>query len=142
METGTPRGGTARSGDFVEQDDGPASISSWTGARFRRGAANEPTEHLVVYTDVGAPEAMPFTPENLNRLNEVSGLTGETVPASGLTIVEGWFPVIRSTSLAAADARGSVTYGTTGTGADEAASSWARSAAGRARTTAPAPPAQ
>ena len=116
-ETGTPRGGSsARSGDFAEQDDGPAPIAGWTGVRFRRGEA---AEHLVVYTDVGAPEAMPFTPENLNKLREVSGLTGETVPAPGLTIEAPYWPAIRSTSLAPPPPRGSVTYGTTGSGAEE-----------------------
>ena len=73
-------------------------------------------EHLVVYTDVGAPQLMAVTPENLNRLREVSGLTGETIPAPGLTVQDSWLTVIRSTSLAAASPRGSVTYGTTGTG--------------------------
>lgn len=81
-ESGTPRGGSARTGDFAEQEDGPAAIAGWTGAPFRRGAA---TERLVVYTDVAAPEGTAFSPENLNRLREVNGLTGETVPASGLS---------------------------------------------------------
>ena len=61
-ETGTPSGGSARSGRFVEGEDAPAGIDGWHGARFGRGAA----ERLTVYTDVGPPEAMPFTPENLN----------------------------------------------------------------------------
>ena len=112
-EAGTPRGGTARDGDFVAQDSGPGAIAGWTGARFRRGEA---AEHLVVYTDAGPPEVMAFIPENLNRLNEVSGLTGESVPESGLDIETAWLPVIVSTSLAAASPRGSVTYGATGTG--------------------------
>ena len=114
-ETGTPRGGTARTGEFARQANGPRPIAGWTGSRFRRGAA---AEHLVVYTDAGAPMAMPFTPENLNRLREVSGLTGETVPASGLAIRTGYWPVIRSTSLAAAPENGSVTHNATGTGTD------------------------
>ena len=114
-ETGTPRGGVARSGAFAIQSDGPRPIAGWTGSRFRRG---ETAERLVVYTDVGAPEAAAFTPENLNRLNEVSGLTGETVPASGLAIETGYWPVIRSTSLAAAPANGSITHPAEGTGAD------------------------
>ena len=111
-----PQGGSARSGEFVVEDDGPAPISGWSGVRFLRGEAGE---HLVVYTDVGVPQAMAVTPENLNRLREVSGLTGDTIPAPGLTVEDSWFPVIRSTSLAAASPRGSVTYGTTGTGGDE-----------------------
>ena len=114
-ETGTPRGGAARAGAFAIQSSGPRPIAGWPGARFRRGEA---TEHLVVYTDVGAPEAAAFTPENLNRLREVSGQTGETVPASGLAIESGWYPVIRSTSLAAAPANGSVTHQAEGTGAN------------------------
>ena len=61
---------------------------------------------------------MAFTPENLNRLREVSGLTGETVPASGLAIEAGWFPVVRSTSLAAAPQGGSITHQAVGTGAN------------------------
>ena len=138
-ETGTPRGGSARSGEFVIEDNGPALISGWSGARFLRGEAGE---HLVVYTDVGVPQPMAFTPENLNRLREVSGLTGETIPAPGLTVLDAWFPVIRSTSLAAASPRGSVTYGTTGTGVDEASNSRAHSRARRARTAVPAAPAR
>ena len=114
-ETGNPRNGTARSGEFSEEDTGPAEITGWTGARFRRGEA---AERLVVYTDVSEPEAMAFTPENLNRLREVSGLTGETVPASGLVIEAGWFPVVRSTSLAAAPRGGSITHPAEGTGAN------------------------
>ena len=114
-ESGTPRGGNARTGDFAEQEDGPAAIDGWTGARFRRDAT---AEHLVVHADVGAPEAVAFTPENLNRLNEVSGLTGETVPASGLEIPDAWWSVIRSVSLAAAPAGGSITHTSEGTGAD------------------------
>ena len=114
-ETGTPLGGTARAGDFTEQEDGPAAIAGWSGARYERAAA---MEKLVVYTDVGAPEAMAFTPENLNRLREVSGLTGDTVPASGLEIETGWHPAIRSTSLDAAPANGSITHPAVGTGAN------------------------
>ena len=106
--------GGARSGEFSEETGGPAAIAGWPGARFARGE----TERLAVYTDVTAPEAMPFTPENLNRLTEVSGLTGETVPASGLAIEQGWLPVIRSTSLAAAPANGSITHPSEGTGAN------------------------
>ena len=112
-EAGTPRGGTARGGDFVAQAHGAGAIAGWTGARFRRGEA---AESIVAYTDAGPPEAMAFTPENLNKLREVSGLTGESVPASGLAIETAWLPVIASTSLAAAGPRGSVTYGPTGTG--------------------------
>lgn len=115
-ESGTPRGGSARTGDFAEQEDGPAAIGGWAGARLRRGTT---AEHLVVYADVGAPEAVAFTPENLNRLNEVSGQSGETVPASGLDIQDAWWPVIRSTSLAAAPPGGSITHTSEGTGADE-----------------------
>ena len=115
-ERGTPRGGSARTGDLAEQENGPAAIDGWAGARFRRGTA---AEHLVVYADVGAPEAAAFTPENLNRLSEVSGLTGAAVPASGLDIRDAWLPVIRSASLAAAPAGGSITYTSEGTDADE-----------------------
>ena len=115
METGTPSGGTARSGAFAPDGDGPRPIAGWSGARFERA---EGTEKLVVYTDVGAPEEAAFTPENLNRLREVSGLTGETIPASGLAIETGWYPAIRSTSRAAAPANGSITYPAEGTGAD------------------------
>ena len=104
------------SGSFAEREDGPASIAGWTGARFERGAA---VERLVAYTDIGVPEAMAFTPENLNRLNEVSGLIGEAIPETGLAVVAANWPVVRSTSLEAAPARGVVTHGTTGTGADE-----------------------
>ena len=72
-----------------------------------------------MYSDVAEPEAMAFTPENLNRLNEVSGLTGEAVPSSGLEVQDVWWPVIRSTSLAAAPPGGSITHSSEGTGADE-----------------------
>ena len=115
-EGGTPRGGSARSGDFAEEEEGPAAIAGWTGARFGRGTAGE---YLVVYTDVGAPEAMAFTPENLNRLREVSGLTGEAIPETGLDVVAAYLPLIGSTSLAAASPNGSVTYGAGGTAAEE-----------------------
>ena len=114
-ESGTPLGGTARSGAFALDNDSPRLIDGWTGARYERTAA---MEKLVVYSDVGAPAAMAFTPENLNRLREVSGLTGETVPASGLAIETGWHPVIRSTSLDAAPANGSITHPAVGTGAN------------------------
>ena len=115
-ESGTPRGGSARTGNLAEQEDGPAAVGGWAGARFRRGTT---AEHLVVYANPDAPEAVAFTPENLNRLNEVSGLTGETVPASGLDIQDAWLPVIRSVSLAAAPPGGSITHTSEGTGADE-----------------------
>ena len=104
------------SGSFAEREDGPGSIAGWTGARFERGAA---VERLTVYTDIGVPEAVAVTPENLNRLNEVSGLTGEAIPETGLAVEVAYWPVVRSTSLEAALARGSVTYGTMGTGVDE-----------------------
>ena len=106
--------GRSRTGAFADEEDRPVRIAGWTGARFTRGG----DEELVVYADMGAPEAMPFTPGNLNRLREVSGLSGETVPASGLAIETGYWPVIRSTSLAAAPANGSVTHNAQGTGAD------------------------
>ena len=105
--------GGSRTGAF-EEADRPTRITGWTGARFGRGE----DEELVVYADMGAPEAAPFTPGNLNKLREVSGLGGETVPASGLAIETGYWPVIRSTSLAAAPANGSVTHNAQGTGAD------------------------
>ena len=112
-ESGTPRGGSARSGAFAEQEDAPAAIAGWTGVRFQRATAKE---SLAVYSDVGAPREMAFIPENLNKLDEVSGLTGDTVPASGLDIDEtAWLPVILSTSLTAAPANSSVTY-SAGTG--------------------------
>ena len=115
-ESGTPRGGSARTGDLAEQEDGPAAIDGWTGLRLRRGTT---AEYLVVYADPGAPQAMAFTPENLNRLSEVSGLMGETVPEAGLEIEAGWLPVIRSVSLMAAPAGGSITYTSEGTAPDE-----------------------
>ena len=52
------------------------------------------------------------------RLREVSGLSGETVPASGLAIRSGWYPAIRSTSLTAAPEGGSVVYNAQGAGAE------------------------
>ena len=113
-ETGTPSGGAARSGDFTAEKPDPAAIAGWTGARLARGE----TERLTVYTDVAAPEAMAFVPDNLNRLREVSSLSGDTVPASGLAIESAWHPVIRSTSLAAAPAGGKIEYNARGTGAD------------------------
>ena len=106
-ETGTPSGGTARGGAFAAGDVEAAPIAGWSRVRFERGAG---METLVVYTDVGVPESAAFTPENLNRLREVSGLTGETVPVSGLAIETGWHPVIRATSLDAAPAGGSITH--------------------------------
>ena len=114
-EGGMRQGGNA-GGSFAEREDGPAPIAGWTGARFERGTA---IERLTVYTDVGAPEAMAFTLDNLNRLNEVSGLTGAAIPDSGLAVEAAYWPLVRSTSLAAAPARGSVTHGAMGTGADE-----------------------
>ena len=115
-EGGTPRSGSARSGELVEEEEGPSAIAGWTGARFRRGEAGE---RLVVYSDVDAPEAMAFVPENLNRLREVSGLTGEAVPEAGLAVEVAYLSLIGSTSLAAASPNGSVTYGAQGTGAEE-----------------------
>ena len=115
-EDGTPQGGSARSGAFVEEDDGPAAIAGWTGARFARGEAGE---RLVVYTDVGAPEAAAFTPENLNRLAQVSGLSGDALPETGLAVVPAYYPLVASTSLAAASPNGSATHRSQGTGADE-----------------------
>ena len=103
-------------GSFAEREEGPASIAGWTGARFERGAA---VERLMVYTDIGAPEAMAFTPENLNRLTEVSGLIGEAIPETGVAVEAVYWPVVRAISLEAAPARGSVTHGPTGTEADE-----------------------
>ena len=113
-ETGTPQGGAARSGDFTAEKPDPAAIAGWTGARLARGE----TERLMVYADVAVPEAMAFVPDNLNRLREVSGLSGDTVPASGLPVQGAWHPVIRSTSLAAAPAGGRIEYNAQGTGAD------------------------
>ena len=40
-ESGTPRGGSARSGDFAEREDAPAAIAGWTGVRFQRATAKE-----------------------------------------------------------------------------------------------------
>ncbi len=73
-ETGTPTGGsTARSGDFAMQDEGPAMIAGWTGAKFMRGTA---TEYLTVYTDVTAPTPSAFNTANVQK---VTGGTSETV---------------------------------------------------------------
>ena len=117
VTVGVTEGGMRQSGNaggsFAEREDGPAPIAGWTGARFERGPA---IERLTVYTDVGAPEAMAFTPENLNLLNEVSG---EVILEGGLAVEAAYWPLVRSSSLAAAPARGSVTHGATGTGADE-----------------------
>ncbi len=114
-EGGAPQGGSARSGDFAAQESGPAAIPDWSGARFRRGEA---PEELVVYTDIGAPEAFAFTPENLNRLAEVNGLTGDALPEAGLAIAAAYHPLVVSTSLAAASPNGSATHRAQGTGAD------------------------
>ena len=120
VTVGVTEGGMRQSGNaggsFAAREDGPAPIAGWTGARFERGTA---IERLTVYTDVGPPEAMAFTPGNLNRLNEVSGLSGEAIPEGGLAVEAAYWPLVRSTSLEAAPARGSVTHGATGTGADE-----------------------
>lgn len=113
-EAGTPRGGSARSGAFIGQEAGPAAVAGWTGGRYGRGTAGE---SLVVYTDVDAPEAMAFTPENLNRLREVSGLTGEAIPDAGLPVVAAYLPLVGSTSLAAASPNGSARHVAQGTGA-------------------------
>ena len=115
-ESGMRQDNGTAGGSFAEREDGPGSIAGWTGARFERGEA---VERLTVYTDIGAPEAVAFTPGNLNRLNEVSGLAGEAIPETGLAVEAAYWPVVRSTSLEAAPARGSVTHGPTGTGADE-----------------------
>ena len=115
-EGGTPQGGSARSGEFAEQEAGTAAIQGWAVARFRRG---EPPEELVVYTDIGVPEAVAFTPENLNRLAEVSGLTGDALPETGLVIEAAYHPLVVSTSLAAASPNGSATHRAQGTGEDE-----------------------
>ena len=115
-ETGTPRSGTARSGKFLKEGDGPGRDRGLDRGPVPAGARR--FERLVVYTDVAEPEAMAFTPENLNRLREVSGLTGKTVPASGLAIDAGWLPVVRSASLAAASSGGSITHPSEGTGAN------------------------
>ena len=53
------------------------------------------------------------------RLRYETGLTGETVPASGLDIQDAWWPVIRSTSLAGPPPGDSITHTSEGTGADE-----------------------
>ena len=120
VTVGVTEGGMRQSGNaggsFAEREDGPAPIAGWTGARFERGTA---IERLTVYTDVGPPEAMAFTPDNLNRLNEVNGLTGAAIPEGGLAVETAYWPLVRSTSLAAAPARGSVTHGATGTGAGD-----------------------
>ena len=105
--------GGSRTGVF-EEGDRPARIDGWTGVRFKRGEGEE----IVVYADMAAPEAVAFTPENLNRLDGVSGLSGETIPASGLAIEAGYWPLIRSTSLTAAPRNGSITHNAEGTGAD------------------------
>lgn len=114
-EAGTPQGGSARSGAFAEEDDGPAAIAGWTGARFARGEAGE---HLIVYTAVGAPVAAAFTPENLNRLAQVSGLSGEALPEAGLAIVPAYHPLVVSTSLPAASPNGTAMHVAQGTGQD------------------------
>ena len=73
-ETGTPTGGsTARSGMFAMQDEGPAMIAGWTGAKFMRGTA---TEYLTVYTDVTAPTPSTFNTANVQK---VTGGTSESV---------------------------------------------------------------
>ena len=48
----TVSGGTG-TGVFVKQEEGPPSIKGWAGARFTRGEA---TEHVTVYTNIGAPK--------------------------------------------------------------------------------------
>lgn len=60
---------------------------------------------------------MAFTLENLNRLREVSGLTGDAIPDAGLPVVAAYLPLVGSTSLAAASPSGSATYVAQGTGA-------------------------
>ena len=45
-------------GAFVKQEEGPPSIKGWPGARFTRGEA---TEHVTVYTNIGAPKPTLFS---------------------------------------------------------------------------------
>ena len=79
-ETGDPDGADpARAGAFTKQATGPASISEWTGQKFARGDATDPTvEHMTVYTDIDAPE-----PKAFNELNVEAALDLDDVTIGG-----------------------------------------------------------
>ena len=71
--------GDSRTGDFEKQEEGPPSIKGWAGARFTRGEA---TEHVTVYTNIGAPKPTLFSEvddyDNLTAglLTDISTITG------------------------------------------------------------------
>ena len=79
-ETGTPASGTARSGDFVQQMEGPSSITGWAGASLVRdtGTVAIPDtriENVAVYTDIAAPTSLSFNTANVAMLAGASALT-------------------------------------------------------------------
>lgn len=98
-----------RSGDFEMQEEGPAAIEGWTGARFTRGTA---TEHLTVYTDIDAPEPMAFDQENVRMLKGATDVTvTDRVLNLGGSPAAGLLAHAISTSLAAA-AKGAMSVNT------------------------------
>ena len=51
----------------MKQEEGPPSIKGWAGALFTRGEA---TEHVTVYTNIGAPTPTLFSEvDGYDRLN-------------------------------------------------------------------------
>ena len=60
-------------GDFEMTEPDPASIMGWSGARFVRDTSTADTpdtaiEHVVVYTDIEAPEMLAVNGDNVEKL--------------------------------------------------------------------------
>ena len=50
---------------FKKSETAPPSISRWDGSMWTRGTA---TEHVTLYTNIAAPEAVAFNMDNLNKI--------------------------------------------------------------------------
>ena len=100
---------------YAKQDTGPSAIDGWDGSRWSR-AATRATEHLTVYTDIGAPTPMAFETANVQKL---AGATGVTVAAGGVVDLVNTRALLanaKATSLTLPDEGATTMYPGTATG--------------------------
>ena len=88
ITTLTATGGTS-TGVFAKQEEGPPSIKGWAGARFTRGEA---TEHVTVYTNIGAPKPTLFSEVEAYDEDSASGGVLAIVPDHASLAASDSFP--------------------------------------------------
>ena len=85
----------------------PPSIAGWDGSMWTRGTA---TEHVTLYTNIAAPEAVAFTTANLMKVAPGAGLTINSTNNEVAMLPAAMPSLFKATSLGLPEKGGVSTY--------------------------------